>query len=52
MHKKSKNRENSNFLFVGLILFLSSRVFLLGIKMGVNLVCTLFFNGNYDWSIS
>ena len=40
---KKKKRENSNFLLVGLTLFLSSRVFYSGIKMGVNIVCTLFF---------
>ena len=27
-------------------------MFLLGIKLGVNIVCTLFFTGNHDRSIS
>ena len=50
--KSPKKLENSNFLHVRLTLFLSSRVFLSGIKMGVNVVCTLFFTGNHNISIS
>ena len=47
-HKKSKKREKLNFLLVEFTLFLSSRVFLAGIKMGVNVVCTSFLIGKHD----
>ena len=54
--KNVQKRENINFLFVGfkstLGLLLSSRVFLSGIKMGVNVVCTLVLTGKHDWRIS
>ena len=36
--KIKKKREKLNFVLVGFTLFLSSRVFLLGIGMGVNIV--------------
>ena len=45
-HKNVQNRENFNFLLVGFTLFLSSRLFLSGIQMGVNIVCTLLLTGN------
>ena len=51
-HKKAKKREKLNFLLVGLTLFLSSRVFLAGIKMGVNRVCDSLLTGKHDWNIS
>ena len=42
-----------NLIFTRLFtLFLSSRVFLSGIQIGVNVVCTLIFTRNHDWSIS
>ena len=44
--KNVQNRENFNFLLVGFTLFLSSRLFLSGIQMGVNIVCTLLLTGN------
>ena len=44
--------EIFNFLLVGFILFLSSRVFLSGIEIGVNIVCTLLLPGTHDWSFS
>ena len=44
--------EISNFLLVGFTLFLSSWVFLSGIKMGVNIVCALLLPGKHSWSIS
>ena len=50
-NKKSKKCENSYFLLVGLTLSLSSRVLLSGVKIVVNIVCTLLFTGNYYWSI-
>ena len=52
-NKKSKKHENFKFLLVGFTYFLSSRVFLSAIKMGGNLVCTLFIlTGKHEWSIS
>ena len=50
--KKVKNRENFNFLLVGFTLFLSSWLFLSGIQMGVNIVCTLLLTRKHDWHIS
>ena len=51
--KKKKKHENFNFLLVGFTLFRSLLVvFLLGINMGGNLVCTLLLTGKHDWSIS
>ena len=47
-HKKSK-QEKMNFLLVGFILFLSSRVLLAGIKMGINVVCTSLLAGKHNW---
>ena len=47
-HKKSRKREKLNFLLVGFKLFLSSRVFLAGIKMGVNIVCTSLLTEKHD----
>ena len=51
-HKTVKNPENFNFLLVGFTLFLSSWLFLSGIQMGANKVCTLLLTRNHDWSIS
>ena len=48
----SIKRENFNFLLNGFLLILSSRVFLSGMTMGVNIVCTLLLAGKYVWSIS
>ena len=50
--KINKERENFNFSLVGFTLFPSSKVFLLGMTMGVNIVCTLLLTGKHDWSIS
>ena len=50
--KKKKKRKGLNFLLVGFTLFLSLRVFLPGIKMGVNIVCTSLLTGKHDWVIS
>ena len=50
--KTPRKPEISNFLLVGFRLFLSSRVFLSGIKSGVNVVCTLLLPGKHPWSIS
>ena len=48
----SIKHENFNFLLIGFTLILSSRVFLSGMTIGVNIVCTLLLAGKYDWSIS
>ena len=50
--KTPRKPEISNFLLVGFRLFLSSRVSLSDIKMGVNIVCTLLLPGKHHWSIS
>ena len=44
-HKKAIKRENFNFLLIGFTLILSSLVFLLGMIMGVHIVCDL----GIDW---
>ena len=59
-HYYAKFKENScvgtdastpfNFLLVGFTLLSSSRVFLSGIKMGVNVVCSLLLTEKHDWS--
>ena len=51
-HKKVKNRENFTFLLVRFTLFLSSWLFLSGIQMGVNVVCTLLLTRNHERDIS
>ena len=50
--KRPKKRENSNFLLIGLTLFLSLLVYLLGIEMGVNVVCNLLLPETHDSSFS
>ena len=51
-NKNPKKRKNLNFVLVGLKLFSRSRLVSSGIKMGVNVVCTLLLTGKHDWSIS
>ena len=51
-HKKTKKNENLNILLVGFTTFLSLQVFLSGIEMGVNIVCTLLLPGTHHWSFS
>ena len=41
--KSKKKRENSNIFTCWINIISGSRVFYSGIKMGVNIVCTLFF---------
>ena len=47
-----RTKKEKKKLLVGFTLFPSSQVFLLGIQMGVNIVCTLLLTGKHDWSIS
>ena len=51
-HKNSIKPKNFDFLLVGFTLFLSSQMFLSGIEMGVDVVCTLLLPGTHDWSFS
>ena len=47
-----KTKKKFNFLLNGFTTFLSLQVFLSGIKMGGNIVCTLLLPGTYDCSFS
>ena len=49
--KKSIKHNFFNFLLFGFTLILSSRVCLLGMKIGRNIVCTLLLTGKQEWSI-
>ena len=48
VHKMSIKLEN----FIGFTLILSSRVFLSGMTMCGNIVCTFLLTGKYNWGIS
>ena len=50
--KKSKKRENINFLLVRFKFFSEFTSVFWGIKMDVNIVCTLLLTGKHDLSIS
>ena len=50
--KSPKNVKILNFYSLDLHFLLNSQVFLFGIEMGVNIVCTLLLTGKHNWDIT